>query len=79
MKRIIVVQNLSDYEELETVFHDDCFPMAIHFAEVFAARKGMRLVRSPKKIAQMFPACHRVACSPNEKVFYLVPKSHRKG
>ncbi len=72
MKKVIVIQNVGIDEELETVFSSDVMPMAIHFAESWAKRNGLKLVKSPAKIAQLFPVCHRVAVDKSEKVFYAV-------
>lgn len=71
MKQVKVIKNIGSDEELETVFTSDTMPMAIHFAESWAKRNGYKLVKSPAKIAQLFPACHRVAVSKDEKIFYV--------
>lgn len=72
MKKVVVIQNFGIDCELETVFSSDVMPMAIHFAESWAKRSGLKLIKSPAKIAQTFPFCHRVAVSKDEKVFYAV-------
>ena len=72
MKKITVIQNLGNDYEQETIFMSDCFPMAIHHAEVFAKRNGLKLIRSPKKIRELFHSGYRVACSSNEKIFYAI-------
>jgi hypothetical protein len=72
MNQVTVVRNLSEDEEQEVIFRSDTLPMCKHFADVWAKRNGYKLVKSPAKIAQLFPACHRVACSKNEVIFYAV-------
>ena len=69
-KTVRVIRQSGDYD-LETHFTSDCFPMAIHFAESWAKRNGYKLVKSPKKIAELFPLCHQVAVNDDEKVFYV--------
>ena len=70
MKQVRVIKEVG-YTDEETIFTADCMPMAIHFAEQWARRNGYELIKSPAKIAQLFPACHQVAVSKDEKVFYV--------
>jgi hypothetical protein len=72
MKYVKVIQNVGENEEIETTFSYEVMPMAIHFAECWAKRNGYKLVKSPAKIAQLFPACHRVAVNKDEKIFYAL-------
>lgn len=68
-KKVIVIRDLGMYEE-EVIFTADTFPMAKYFAEKWAKRGGYKLIRSAKKIAELYPACHRVACNETEVIFY---------
>lgn len=69
MKTVRVIKQDGEWDN-ETHFTSDTFPMAIHFAESWAKRNGYKLVKSAKKIAELF-ACHQVACNRDEKVFYV--------
>lgn len=71
MKVVRVIHNVGTDEEDEFTFTSDTMPMAIHFAEHWAKLNGFKLVKSPAKIAQLFPSCHRVSTSRNEKIFYV--------
>ena len=70
-KTVIVVRELGMFEE-EFRFHADTLPLAKHFADKWAKQHDYKLIKSPAKIAEMFPACHRVACNKNEVIFYAV-------
>ena len=74
MKQVTVIQNVGEVEEIEIIFIDEVMPMAICRAERWSKARGLVLVKSPKKIAQILPGCHRVAGSKNEKVFYAFSK-----
>ena len=69
-KVVRVIQNVGFNGEIELSFYSDTLPMAIHFAESWAKRQGFKLVKSPAKIAALFPV-YRVSTSRNEKIFYV--------
>ena len=71
MKTVIVIRNINENEELEARFESDVMPMAKYFADCWAKRNGYRLIKSPRKIAELFP-CHRIAVSKSEVIFYAV-------
>jgi len=78
MKKVTIIYNLPNNWEEEFIFRDDCFPMAKHFADVWAKHNNFKLVKSPKKIAELFPGCHRVACNQDEVVFYAVKQPNKR-
>lgn len=70
MKEVIVVKEFG-YEAEEVIFTADTMPMAKHFADKWAERNGYKLIKSPAKIAQMFPI-HLVPSHKNQVVFYAI-------
>ena len=70
IKEVIVVKDhMYDCEEI--VFTADTMPMAKHFADVWAKRNGYKLVKSPAKIAELFPT-HLVSSHKNQVIFYAI-------
>ena len=70
-KFVRIIEELGDCEEIEHSFESNTLPMAKHHAESWARRNGLKVIKSPAKIAAMFNP-HREPVNRNEVIWYIV-------